>query len=861
MVKNKNYNKNKFNYRTTKKNKFNYRTTKKNKIKYNTNFYKKNKNLNYKKYIIKYNLLKLFYCKIQNFKFYFNSKKEKKFKKLIHFLLKKKNDIKVKINKKKTFKIKLKIVKKKIIYIVNCLFGLLYNKKKNNKIINIYNNNIFKKNKKKKKKKYIFKYLRGKKFKKLKKNKIKLNNKKNLNILLYLLKKEKYFSFFNKYYQFSKQIAFHSHLNKFVLETQQYQNNNINKDNIIILMDSMILNLIQYIFKIKINTIKNKRYYKKYIFINKEYYMNFINKRNKITDYHFKKYITKVIRKRKRKKRNYINLISKYKKQYYRLKNKKINNIFKNYILRKYKNYYKNRIIITNNLNNYNNIINNYSNKINRSLYLHTYNKYTLLKNFINLRNYLNTNLNLFDNIYYFFILITKFNKKKNILFKWNEFIKKINNKITPIFDNNITFLQKQNINIKDKLNNLFNILDNLSLKLNYTKKHYLINNKLNIFIEKKNIYLLKKKMLKLYSFLIKKKMKNIFYIKNKIQLNWFEEKYKNNLIKIIEMNNFFNNNNKKNYYLFLLNKFKTIYLNKLLYKDIYYNNNKLNIFTNNFLSNIVLNKHYINETVKIKKKKKLFRNIYNRNIKYINLNKINKLKNYNINKKKNIINNEIKKNYSKMIILNKKINKNFISKSKFNYHKITYNKKINFTKIPLLIKNIQDTNFSYIYISMINKKTLINKSSQSLYILSNTTFNIKKNILKIKISNTNSNSRYLISDFNNKILRSSSIGCLKIMRKERRLKKLKQKLGEHLILWTRRIIKKKKKNTIFLYNEGVRRIIRPLYYKFKYYLRKRTNRIKYYFKKRKKKLKIFYKKKNINKLFNKKTLKLLHYY
>ncbi len=98
---------------------------------------------------------------------------------------------------------------------------------------------------------------------------------------------------------------------------------------------------------------------------------------------------------------------------------------------------------------------------------------------------------------------------------------------------------------------------------------------------------------------------------------------------------------------------------------------------------------------------------------------------------------------------------------------------------------------------------------------------------LIIIISEKKNNARYTIKNQYNLILHSRSVGSLGLVKKEKRLKKWRKKLGEHLTYWSHKKLKKQKYKYIYIYMKGRRKVVGFLFYQLKYYLRKKKKKIR----------------------------------
>ena len=122
--------------------------------------------------------------------------------------------------------------------------------------------------------------------------------------------------------------------------------------------------------------------------------------------------------------------------------------------------------------------------------------------------------------------------------------------------------------------------------------------------------------------------------------------------------------------------------------------------------------------------------------------------------------------------------------------------------------------------------------------------FKKKNNILKLSLHESSGIAKYIIHNNTNKILHSRSVSTIGLLKTERKLREWKKKLGEYFVFWTSKILRRNKYryNYIYFITKAKRRIVKLVYNKLKYYLRKKKKNNKK-IKKRKKYIKI----KNIN--------------
>lgn len=665
-------------------------------------------------------------------------------------------------------------------------------------------------------------------------NKKHFNGDNNPKIINYLLKLNTFYNnlnnniLINKYvYKFNKLKLYNIHANK----TRLNINRIINKNKSYLLLYSYLNNLL---ISKKINNInvfyniyRNVKIAKfnKYLIndnINNKYFslllidtiiinifkkFNILNRRKlKIKrSLKYKSYIKKMLNEKniyKHNKRYYYKNKRRYKIKYINklLNYKKFNK--KYFRIRKYLSYKKVKYILKNKKINFNRFI-----KIPKNLYfvnlLKLTNKFNIIKNKYKKYNNIYNSLNIIRNkiIKSFCIKklnnITYFIKNINIYSKINKKIQyKWNNEII-LLNKNIIY-NKQNSNIK-KNNEYMWLLSNMT--------HLLNNNKINI---KKNkfIHKIKKLILRLYKKIIKKLNKKEF-IHNKHEIyNKILTKYNKFLYLINDLWHIYivrnRNNNLNKYISYIKYKYHYTYLKKLIIIDI------INFFKG--MNYSIKNNLYFRLLKKLKKFKKL--KIHNRKKKNKKL--IYKLRGLFFVKRKTIY--EYYNIHSILLYLYLFIN-------------------INMTKIYDIKKTMLYNNL-YVY-NMLN------------------IYNTNKIILNISLNERNSNVRYYIYD-NSRILHSRSIGSLGFIKDEKKMKKWKKKLGEHLTYWTYKLIKINdyKYDYIYFYTKAKRRMIKLLYYKLKYFLRKRKKNIKKFIRTKKKNFKniwwLMFKKKKIR--YTKKT-------
>ena len=88
---------------------------------------------------------------------------------------------------------------------------------------------------------------------------------------------------------------------------------------------------------------------------------------------------------------------------------------------------------------------------------------------------------------------------------------------------------------------------------------------------------------------------------------------------------------------------------------------------------------------------------------------------------------------------------------------------------------------------------------------------------------------KYIIHNNTNKILHSRSVSTIGLLKTERKLREWKKKLGEYFVFWTSKILRRNKYryNYIYFITKAKRRIVKLVYNKLKYYLRKKKKTIK----------------------------------
>ncbi len=412
---------------------------------------------------------------------------------------------------------------------------------------------------------------------------------------------------------------------------------------------------------------------------------------------------------------------------------------------------------------------------------------------------------------YYSSLTKFKYSKKKKIkkIIKVNYIYKKKNKKtnLYYILKNKKSYLTNLNIYKlfkKKKLNLKFNF-KNLINKINNTDSYSI--NKLNYNNKIVNFVFLNKKLLILN-----------FILKNLNKYKTFNSKIIYKYIK-----HFFINYKKIKYSLFKKKRidkkkinffYYNIYLNTLL--DQYYKN--IIHFNKNILLNTNLFNKKLNESLskKANKKDKISNIIYT----YLNL--------IDYFKDKFYLNDEITKN---IITIKKKIKNRYIKKKSQFFKK----KKINFKKNTYLCTYLKLKKYLYLNNDNIKikykyqVKSNLNYNSNYLHELYyiNKLNNIYKP-LHVYYNITTKNTRYLILNNRFKILKSNSLGLLKISRKDMRQKKSKLKLAEYFLKHFK-FITKKNKNT---FNEIHFHLIRHKYFTylifklFRKYIRKKIKKI-----------------------------------
>jgi len=462
--------------------------------------------------------------------------------------------------------------------------------------------------------------------------------------------------------------------------------------------------------------------------------------------------------------------------------------------------------------------------------------------------------------------IINKFLRKKLI----SKLSFKIKNKKYKLF--------RKKRNSKKKFNYVKK--KNKILYININKRIKICFNKNTISMYNKQSYLLNKYINKLISF-----YKNIIYYNN--SLNSLLQ-LKNNILHGHIIDHEFININSINRIKIIkkwINKNKDLQIDPV--NNILYNNiDTATDYLQNINDSIVLSDNNIFNIKLLKKKifylyNKLYRILFNIDLNYVN-NEIvitikNRLKQFIddiINLKKSLLINELSKlniiylNFIKFkcdyIILKKKLYQNLYLDNKntfIKYNNNLGNKVINKYKQMLNTKkhidikiavygyknkilynhlsiNITDKSLRKKYLLYIYKfirffnnngdlllKYYKYKMSSIFTIEDFYNWNSFNKVLKLILVEKHSNARYLI--INDKlILHSRSVGSLGFFKKDRRMKKWRKKLGEYLTYWTSKKLKESKYNYIHIYTKGKRRVVKFLYYKLKYYLRKRSRKI-----------------------------------
>ena len=398
---------------------------------------------------------------------------------------------------------------------------------------------------------------------------------------------------------------------------------------------------------------------------------------------------------------------------------------------------------------------------------------------------------------------------------------KKIKNKIK------INYIYKK----KHKKNILYNLVQNKKLSLTEYKYFLKSKNKmLKLYFNVNNIVLKNSginKNIKDNNLYNQKILKFIFIYKKLLVLNNILKNFKKYAFINLNYLNYF-----VKYLLFYHNKLK---YNKFIVKKIDSNNINL-FFYDNYMSNLIdqYKKKIITDNYDILSKVELYKInlkslfikdiIKKMKIKHITYAHMNLIKylNFNIN-----INGEFVK-YIKT--LKKKIKtkkkKNYLTKKRINFKKkyfnIVYSKYKNklyhkYNKSNIIVEYQVKSNLNYHLNHFYNISNLnyFNNLNKSLYIY----YNI-----------TTKNTRYLISNSNYKILKSNSLGLLKIDRKEMRQKKSKLKLAEFFLNDFKILFKKNKNKKLF--NEFHFHLTRHKYFTylifklFRKYIRKKIKKI-----------------------------------
>jgi hypothetical protein len=603
-------------------------------------------------------------------------------------------------------------------------------------------------------------------------------------------------------------------------------NSNNNKNTSLILLFDILIN---YIIK-KRYQLYNKqiRYINKLKNVYKKNNILILNKVSLLKNYYrlFKsngldnsngKLLFLLKRWRKRTKKNLLfgpKYIKKYAKQFNRKWKRKLSPID-----RKKYNYFfyklHNRFIT---LNKYNKQINFYKkklnifNKLNKTVMINIFNLLKLKTILIN--NISVDTLNKINNLFLSFINNKKIDKKwkinkKMIFEKW--YGKKFSKKKNKIKMMN---LNKSN---KDSLIDYFNYFtESIDLSTN-----------------KKQLDEIKKNLIKIFFYLLKLDNKNKFLKNNKESKIWIKNKIKyyfierRNILKSIFLRKKINT---LTYAEYVMYKATCLQLKKQLFSDII-------IYFENKNDSVI-------EIVNANKRNKELLNkinlIHNENNKYL------KRKNKYYNNRRGLLN-------KKMLL------------------KILGTKKI-YMKSGNVDINVLQKEFNIgIKLKKIKDKKRNNIGRKIHLIVASSRFNLllnkmigNKNKLNILFYETNANARYIVSDENYKIIHSRSVGSLGLDKEDMKMKKWRKKLGEHLTYWVYKTLKNKEKkyDYINLRTLGKRRIIKPLFYKLRTFLRRRTFRLKRALKKKynywKKKMNYHYKqdKKTNNYDLNKKFMK-----
>jgi hypothetical protein len=354
--------------------------------------------------------------------------------------------------------------------------------------------------------------------------------------------------------------------------------------------------------------------------------------------------------------------------------------------------------------------------------------------------NYYNNNNNISIIMYCYLLFYIKLNKisnyNLNLYYLYISYIykKRIINNIINTYSHNTN-----NINIKSNSHNTFNfhIWYNLFMKEHNIYTYFNIN---SVLIYKTHLYTFYN-----YLLIIKKYVNNTFFItKNTLLTNQiYNSFYKNQYYtKIMNRNNIKKLSLKK---IFIKRKIHVYTIIPIIYKKIL---NKINIFRkkkyiNTFKTINILGKNmYINNKINIKKipnKRAFIKRFYNiykhltRNIRIYNNSKYlvvinNKLNNLFLNsyKMRNFNNNKIsyiKKNYKKIIVHNRTINKH--TYKYINNINIFTNNALNniliYKKIINVNSNLKynlDSNSNYIIQNYIGLDTKIIYSNDLLYIV-----------------------------------------------------------------------------------------------------------------------------------------------
>ena len=797
------------------KKKFNYQKYKKNKI-VNTAYNNSNNNYNSRKYINRFNNKYYFKKKVINKKsvnLFLNIKFKNKLKS-IYKCIKRDNYIcfnKVNIlNKKKIYKLYLlnKFIR---LYYVNTIYFFnryqkrykkkktLYNKKKYN--INLVgkvlkkkkykNNSFFKKKKKELFKKEIFyiRILRSLLFGYFgyKKEKIKIK--------IYKLKKE----------HISKNIL--SFLNTKVL------NKYVEKKNILNLPSLYKYNnIFAFLFPV--------HFKKKYIFINSNLY--YLNKQKNILSIKDSNYFNSLYN---INSPNNIIRTNKFYSNIKKIKNIKktkfsffniFNLLYINMLYRKKKHIKHNKKIFNKKISN--------KKVSNKKVFNKKKKFYKRIKN----------------NIFYKKIKFWRFKKKNKIRYMY---IKSKKNKFffkKKYLEFN-SFFKKKHLEFNTLSNNRQNIYKKLFLRKN-NKILFLLNFINNVgSIENNVLSKLYNKKMYINNSIVKKWYKNIPLFYKKKQYNYINLFLRNFILGLSNLVSSIHN-------------YKIISTIKLLLIKSYVYYSKLNN-KHNFLLNFIKNKNYIrsNKLLKINYSLVIYNYTY-----YIK-----KIINNILNTKKEerllsfVANNNSVKDVEFISIRNMfitfKKHLNINTFKLFNFGCINY-KRGSFIKkriLHIIIKRNEKINMQYnirfnIYINLLYKCNIFKYIKQHYIRSINNKLINRKNILNVKFHETNANARYIITNYNNsKIIHSRSVGSLGIEKEEKRIKKWRKKLGEHLSYWVYKTIrrkkntKKRKYRIINLKTIGKRRIIKFLFFKLKSFLKKRKFKFKRIFKK---KFKFFFK-------------------